>query len=248
MFNSKKSSMSAGDNVAYKINDDIRDFQTFLLWKYRNCRTVKDLLIATNSEAVLPSLSEEGSQAPASLIINSFFLKDSSSLYDTMKPQGVSVEVCGCLFSVFNEEGKIYTKTVYLNSMEIQLGKNMRQQAPAAKKYLLERYKNFPSMIDLLKLLGTRPEKLSKLTKEELNITTISIIDNFTQIHKISFLDQMEERGCSFECSAEIFVAFHRDMSNVPIQGQGRRWPFRALIKNIFSSVASLFNRPKSTI
>ena len=251
MFVDKKSSLlSDGSDMAYdiKVNDEIKDFQTFLLWKYRYCRTVKDLIMATNSEAILPSLSEEGSQAPASLIINSFFLKDSSTLYSTMKPLGVSVEVCGCLFAAFNKEGKIHTKTVYLNSMEIQLGRNMKQQGPAAKKYLTEKYKNYPQMKDLLKLFQTQPDRLARLTQAESNISTASIIECFTQIHKMSFLDQMEEKGATFECSANIFVAFHGDMSNVPMPGRGRRWPFRALIKNIFSSVASLFNRSKSII
>lgn len=250
--NSYQKSLIDGGELIFShdvwMNEEVKDFKKFLVWKYRKCLTVKDLLLATGGTEVLHLLSEQGSKVHASILINGFFQKETSFINNIMRENNLSQAVCSNLFSSFLEEGKVHAKTVFLNSMEISLGQGMKQQTKEVEKYLLEKYKNYPTMKELLKLLKTSSEALECMSKTELNMTTANIIKYFCNIYRMSFLDQMEEEGSTFLFSVTIFFAFHRDMSNLPRNGGGRRWPFRSLLKNIFSGVVSLFNRSKSNI
>lgn len=236
--------METGESIQSEMmkNKNV-DFKKFLRLKYRSCLTVKDLLIATGGSDDLKFLSEKGSNAPASIIIDSFFQNDSSPIIELMMDKGVSGVVCYNLFRNFAMEAKIHAKTLTLNSMEVGLGKWMKQQGPAVKKLLLQKYKDCATVMDLLESLQDAPEDLSVLSGPACQIPTATVIESFTQIHKMSFLDRMEENGIPNSCAVAILFAFHRDMSTIP---SGRRWPFRALIKTLITGVVSLFNRPAS--
>lgn len=236
--------METGESIQAELmkNENV-DFKKFLRWKYRSCLTVKDLLVATGGSNDLKFLSEKGANAPASIIIDSFFQNDSSPIIDIMMEKGVSGVVCYNLFKSFAEEAKVHAKTLTLNSMEVRLGKWMKQQGSAAKKLLLQKYKDHVTAKDLLQSMQHAPDEIRLLSISASQIPTSSIIDNFTLIHKVSFLDKMEESGISHSCAVAILFAFHRDMSSIPT---GRRWPFRALIKTLITGVVSLFNRSRS--
>ena len=236
--------------MAAWFKEDDKDFKKFVLWKYRSCATVWDLLVATGGEDLLDKFdSEKGRNAPASVMIESFFVHhDLASISSLLIEQGIPLIICHSIFKSLVEEAKVHARTVSLNSLEVQLGKGMAQQGSAAQKYLLQKYENCDTIVDLLELVQVPRDLLSQMPSAVSKMSAITVIGYFTQIHKISFLDKMEESGVPFQLSVAALFAFHEDMRNLPVQGPGRRWPFRALIKSIISGVASLFNRPQSTI
>jgi hypothetical protein len=152
--------------------------------------------------------------------------------------------------------------------MEVELGKKMTKESSNTKKYLLDKYSNYKNVANFLENIGTSSTDIENLSDKELNISIDSIIEAFTQIHKVSFIDRMEEMGISFSVSISIFFHFQADMQNIrsndnrfaalfrPIKKgggwrlfkpkTGRRWPGPlTMIKSVLKSVVSLINRSK---
>ena len=247
-YRKSATSISNGElSLADWFKEDDKSFKKFILWKYRNCATVLDLLIATGGEDLLDKFdTEKGINTPASVILEIFFVyqQDLTSVSSILIEHGIPPAICHSIYKSLLEEAKVFS----LNSLEVQLGKGMAQQGVAAQKYLLQKYENCDTIIDLLEFIQVPRDLLSQMPIAVGKISAITVIGYFTQIHKMSFLDKMEEVGVPFPLSIAALLAFNDDMINLPIQGPGRRWPFRALLKSIISGVVSLFNRPQSNI
>ena len=232
------------------LKEDDNDFKKFATNKFRSCATVWDLLIATGGEDLLHKFdSEKGRNAPASLMIESFFInQDLASISSLSSDHDIPPAVSHSISKFLVEEGKVYARTISLNNLEVKLGKAMIQQGPAVQKYLQQKYEKYETLADLLECAQVPRDLLLLMPKAGSMMSARTVIGYFTQIHKMSFLDKMEEVGVPFPLSIAALLAFNDDMINLPIQGPGRRWPFRALIKSIISGVVSLFNRPQSNI
>lgn len=99
--------------------------------------------------------------------------------------------------------------------MEVELGKKMKKESSNTKKYLLDKYSNFRNIANFLESIGTSSTDIENLSNRELNTPIDSIVEAFTQIHKASFIDRMEEMGISFSLSISIFFQFQADMQNI---------------------------------
>lgn len=147
--------------------------------------------------------------------------------------------------------------------MEIELGKRMVKESSNTKSYLSKKYQNVNNIEDFLKNTGNgiSSKELEIYSEKELKTSIEFVIEAFTQAHKVSFIDRMEEIGLSFSLSAAIFFEFQNDMNNIqwrPFspkskgwhlfarQSGGRRWPGPlTIIKGVLNSVVSLINRSK---
>ena len=222
------------------------DFKKFTTAKYRFCATVWDLLIATGGEDLLHKFdSEKGRNAPASLMIESFFInQDLASISSLSSDHGIPQAVSNSISTFLIEEAEVYLRTIELNKLEVKLGKTMIQQGPAVQKYLQQKYEKYETLADLLECAQVPRDVLLLMPKAASMMSARTVIGYFTQTHKISFLDKMEESGVPFQLSALVLCLFNADMRNLP----GRRWPFRALLRTILRGVVSLFHRPQPTI
>jgi hypothetical protein len=228
------------------LKEDDNDFKKFATNKFRSCATVWDLLIATGGEDLLHKFdSEKGRNAPASLIIESFFInQDLASISSLSSDHGIPPAVSHSISKFLIEEAKVYARTISLNNLEVKLGKAMIQQGPAVQKFLQQKYEKYETLADLLECAQVPRDLLLLMPKAASTMSARTVIGYFTQIHKMSFLDKMEESGVPFQLSTLVLFLFHEDMRNLP----GRRWPFRALLRTIFRGVVSLFHRPQPTI
>ena len=234
-------------SVVAWLKEDDNDFKKFVTDKYRTSATVWDLLTELGGEDLLYKFdSEKGRNAPASLMIESFFInQDLASISSLSSDHGIPPAVSHSISKLLIEEAIVYARTMKsLNNFEVKIGKAMIQQGPAVQKYLQQKYGKYETLADLLECAQAPRDLLLLMPKAASMMSARTVIGYFTQIHKMSFLDKMEESGVPFQLSTHVLFLFREDMITLP----GRRWPFRALLRTIFRGVVSLFHRPQSTI
>ena len=207
--------------------------------EYRSCKCIKDLMIAMRLDADLKFLSYEGGIAPASLVLDGFF--NGRKTRDLIE-NDITLDLCSRIFRALALEVKRYENAVSVNALEVSIGRIMLVQGPATRTHLEQKFGKYSSMYQLLQFLDYPEEILNGLPEEISKLPTSLAIEFFTQLHRRSFLERMEELGMPFLLAASVLYLFGGDVTF--IHSPKSPWQsFTDLIKKLVTDVASLFGR-----
>lgn len=219
--------------------DKVDNPESYVRYEYRSCKCVKDLMIAMHLDADVKFLSYQGGNAPASLVIDGFFNgRETRDLIEN----DITLDMCSRIFRALALEVRRYENAISLNNLEIDLGRIMMVRGHEIKTHLEQRFGKYSSLYQLLQFMDVSEEILDELPAEISRLPTSTVIVFFTQIHKRSFLERMEEVGMPYLLASVVFFSWGGDVFFM--QPQKSPWQsFTDRIKKLFTDVISLFGR-----